>query len=137
VARGRASGRNRLNHLLERDVYFRQILHEEHFVGDVGRVDLALEEIDTDAVRERAGTLYDSVQRILQLPEWTELYPGHYAGSVCGRGIDGKPVSTVGRERRKSRALQLSRADFLIYQTTDLPPLPADFHAIKRSNLGL
>jgi hypothetical protein len=50
--------------------------------------------------------------------------------------MDGKPISTIGRERRANPALQLSRDAFVAFQTQNLPPLPADFQTIKRRNLG-
>lgn len=106
------------------------------FVGDVGRVDLALAESSVEAVAHRAAELYQSLQRLLRLDDTIEIYPGHYAGSVCGRGLDGKPVSTIGRERRYNPALQMSLDEFTAFQTTNLPPLPANFEAIKRRNLG-
>lgn len=106
------------------------------FVGDVGRVDLALNDIPTDAIRERAQQLHDSLDKLLGLPDYVEVYPGHYAGSVCGRGMDGKTISTIGRERRSNKALQLSGQEFAAFQTEPLPVLPADFHTIKRRNLG-
>jgi len=106
------------------------------FVGDVGRVDLALDVPPPEAIRACALALHESLQRLAALPDWTEVYPGHYAGSVCGRGMDGKPVSTIGWERRRNRALQLSAEAFVQFQTENLPPLPADFSAIKRRNLG-
>ncbi len=105
------------------------------FVGDVGRVDLTLDTPPAEEVRARALQLHRSVHRLLALPDWTEVYPGHYAGSVCGRGMDGKPISTIGRERRANPALQLSEEGFVTFQTQNLPPLPADFQAIKRRNL--
>ena len=82
-------------------------------------------------------TLHQSLQRLLALPDWIEVYPGHYAGSVCGRGMDGKTITTIGRERRTNEALRLSPAEFVAFQTSSLPALPDDFHAIKRHNLGL
>ncbi len=106
------------------------------FVGDVGRVDLALDAPPAAEIRNRAIQLHQSLQRLLALPDWTEVYPAHYAGSVCGRGMDGKPISTVGRERRANPALQLSDEGFVTFQTQNLPPLPADFQTIKRHNLG-
>ena len=106
------------------------------FVGDVGRVDLALDDVPPGVVAARAGQLYQSLQRLLALPDWTEIYPGHYAGSVCGRGMDGKPISTIGWERRRNPALQLSAEAFATFQTENLPPLPTDFHTIKQYNLG-
>ncbi len=77
----------------------------------------------------------DAVQ-LLGLPDETEVYPGHYAGSSCGRGMDGKAISTIGREIRTNRALSLDLEDFVAFQLSDVPPLPDDFDHIKRANLG-
>ncbi len=107
------------------------------FVGDVGRVDLALDTPPPEEIRGRALQLHRSLERLLALSDWTEVYPGHFAGSVCGRGMDGKPISTIGRERRANPALQLSEDEFVTFQTQSMPPLPADFQAIKRRNLGV
>lgn len=79
---------------------------------------------------------YDSLQRLLELPDWVEVYPGHYAGSVCSRGMDGKTITTNGRERRENQVLQLSLEEFVRFQTEDTRSLPADFRAIKRRNAG-
>lgn len=106
------------------------------FVGDVGRVDLASESLAAEDLRERAGRLYRSLQRLLSLPDWTEVYPAHYAGSVCGRGMDGKTITTIGRERRENPALKMPEEAFLRFQAENLPPLPEDFQAIKSANLG-
>lgn len=106
------------------------------FVGDAGRVDLTLNNPSNDDTVTRAHKLYASLQKLLQLPEWTEIYPGHYAGSTCGKGMDGKPVSTIGRERKKNKALQLSEEEFIKHITQNLPPPPEDFQAIKRKNMA-
>jgi hydroxyacylglutathione hydrolase len=106
------------------------------FVGDVGRVDLALSELDEDELRARAKTLHASLQRLLELPDETEIYPGHFAGSTCGRGMDGKTISTIGRERRTSQALNYDLEGFVDYQLSSAPPLPEDFDRIKRANLA-
>jgi hydroxyacylglutathione hydrolase len=106
------------------------------FVGDVGRVDLALQEVDDAALRDRARRLHASLQKLLELPAETEIYPGHYSGSTCGRGMDGKAISTIGRERRTNRALSLNVEDFVDYQLSSLPPLPDDFVSIKRTNVS-
>lgn len=92
------------------------------FVGDVGRVDLALQDVDDDELRDRASRLHSSLQKLLELSLETEVYPGHYAGSTCGRGMDGKTISTIGRERRSNRALHLSLDEFIEFQLSDLPP---------------
>lgn len=106
------------------------------FVGDVGRVDLALSELDEHQLRSRAEALHASLQRLLELPDETEIYPGHYAGSTCGRGMDGKTISTIGRERRTNPALNLDLEAFVDYQVANAPPLPTDFDRIKRANLA-
>jgi glyoxylase-like metal-dependent hydrolase (beta-lactamase superfamily II) len=107
------------------------------FVGDVGRVDLALQVADLPTLRQRAEELYVSLRRLLELPDHTEIYPGHFTGSSCGRQMDGKPVSTIGRERRMSRPLQLDRPAFVRFLHENIPPLPDGFHAIKQANLGI
>lgn len=106
------------------------------FVGDVGRVDLALDDAAPQEIESRADRLHHSLQRLLELPDWVEVYPGHYAGSVCGRGMDGKTISTIGRERRENPALQLTPAAFVDFQVENVPPLPPDFRAIKQRNRG-
>ena len=107
------------------------------FVGDVGRVDLALSEIDESELRGRARRLHSSLHQLAALPSETEVYPGHYAGSMCGRGMDGKTISTIGRERRTNRALGLDVDDFVESQLSSIPPLPEDFLSIKRTNVGI
>lgn len=106
------------------------------FIGDVGRVDLSFDDIPAALMEERSLQLHDSLQRLLKLPDWIEIYPGHYAGSVCGRGMDGKTISTIGRERRMNPVLKLSRESFVRFQLENLPPIPDDFHAIKNQNAG-
>lgn len=106
------------------------------FVGDVGRVDLALTDVDEPELRARAKVLFESLQRLLSLRDDIEVYPGHYAGSTCGRGMDGKTISTIGRERRHNPALQLDPDAFVEFQLTSQPPLPEDFHRIKQANVG-
>lgn len=104
------------------------------FVGDVGRVDLTHTAGGDTAIEIRARELHTSLQRLLELNDHVEVYPGHYAGSVCGRGMDGKPSSTIGRERRKNEALNLDVESFVEFQLANVPPLPQDFHAIREAN---
>ncbi len=107
------------------------------FVHDAGRVDLALQEVSNEEVTRRARSLYDSLQKLLALPDYVEVWPGHYSGSVCGRFLEGKPASTIGFERRFNPVLQMSADEFVEFQLGNLPPLPDDFLAIKRRNIGL
>lgn len=106
------------------------------FVGDVGRVDLAMEEIDDGEIERRARKLHASLQRLLGLEDHVEIYPGHYAGSTCGRGMDGKPMSSIGRERRFNEPLSLDEDAFVSFQLESIPPLPQDFEIIKRRNIA-
>jgi len=108
------------------------------FVGDVGRVDLSLKTNSID-VREKAKKLYDSLfNKLLKLPDYIEIYPGHYSGSLCGKSLDGKPSSTIGREKRFNHTLQFSSDEdaFIKLMMTDAPPPPL-YRKIKRKNLGL
>jgi len=98
------------------------------FVGDVGRPDFA--------GQEGAGTLFDSLQReIVPLPDNTEVYPGHLAGSLCGRSLSDATMSTITNEKRTNPALQIGdRAAFVTFLTADLPPEPPDFRRIVELN---
>ena len=79
-------------------------------VGDAGRPDLHAHGDRT--VEEMARTLYRSLtERLLALPDHLVLYPAHYSGSVCGRGLSANPASTIGFERRHNPALQHSSED--------------------------
>ena len=101
------------------------------FVGAVGRPDLAGRE------HEMAGTLHDTLHtRILSLPPEIEIYPGHTAGSVCGAGLSGKPVSTLAFETRWNPMLSLDRAKFIEALTTEIPPRPAELDKWVAANLG-
>jgi hydroxyacylglutathione hydrolase len=74
-------------------------------VGDAGRPDLHAHGELT--VEEMARSLYRSLTaRLLTLPDHLLLYPAHYSGSVCGRGLSGHPASTIGFERRHNAALR-------------------------------
>jgi hydroxyacylglutathione hydrolase len=93
-------------------------------VGDAGRPDLHAH--GEDSVEEMARWLYRSLtERLLSLPDHLLLYPAHYSGSVCGRGLSGHPASTIGFERRHNRALQHdSEEAFVEALVRDIPPAP-------------
>ena len=70
------------------------------FVGDVGRPDLLGEE----AQQQLAHELYRSVfEKLPALPDFTEIFPAHGAGSLCGKAIGSRHSSTIGYERRSTR----------------------------------
>jgi glyoxylase-like metal-dependent hydrolase (beta-lactamase superfamily II) len=103
-------------------------------VGDAGRPDLHAH--GDRSAEEMARTLYRSLtERLLSLPNDLLLYPAHYAGSVCGRGLSGNPASTIGFERRHNAALQFSSEDeFVAALTKDIPPAPEEQAAIVAAN---
>ena len=103
-------------------------------VGDAGRPDLHAH--GKGSVEEMARVLYRSLSdRLLTLPDHVLLYPGHYSGSVCGRGLSSNPISTVGFERRHNPALQLgSEDDFVEALIRDIPPAPERQAAIVAAN---
>ena len=103
-------------------------------VGDAGRPDLHAHGEHT--VEQMARTLYRSLtERLLTLPDHLVLYPSHYSGSVCGRGLSANPISTIGFERRHNPALQLGDEDaFVQALVTDIPPAPEQQAAIVAAN---
>jgi len=98
------------------------------FVGDTGRPDL-----DGDAEQ-----LYSSIhEKLLTLDDSLEVFPTHYAGSVCGKTLSPKPSSTIGFERRFNPSLQFKRKEeFVQFVTENLPVQPPRFHEVRRFNLG-
>jgi glyoxylase-like metal-dependent hydrolase (beta-lactamase superfamily II) len=103
-------------------------------VGDAGRPDLHAHGEHT--ADEMARSLYRSLtERLLTLPDHLALYPAHYSGSVCGRGLSANPISTVGFERRHNRALRFDSEDaFADALTHDIPPAPEQQAAIIAAN---
>jgi hydroxyacylglutathione hydrolase len=109
-------------------------------VGDAGRPDLHAGGERT--VEEMARALYRSLtDRLLALPDHLLLYPAHYSGSVCARGLSGNPSSTIGFERRHNHALGFDSEDeFVAALVEDIPPAPehgAEIVAANRSGRPL
>ena len=101
------------------------------FVGDVGRPDLFPSVAD-----ELASRLYDSLfGKLLDLPDFCEVYPAHGAGSLCGRAIAAKRTSTIGYERRYNAALQIcDRNKFIKSLMTNMPLAPDHFSRCSEIN---
>ena len=100
------------------------------FVGAVGRPDLP------GRARENAAQLYASLHdKLLTLPDDLEVYPGHFSGSVCGTGLSGKPMSTLGFEKRWNAMLSLDR-DAFIEALADVPPKPTEMERVLAFNRG-
>jgi glyoxylase-like metal-dependent hydrolase (beta-lactamase superfamily II)/rhodanese-related sulfurtransferase len=105
------------------------------FIGDVGRPDLLGAKMPAG---ELAGMLYDSLHdKLLALPDSVAVWPGHGAGSLCGRNIGSETSSTIGQQRRFNYALQtMSRDEFVRMMTADLPEAPAYFGRDVETNRG-
>jgi hydroxyacylglutathione hydrolase len=103
-------------------------------VGDAGRPDLHAHGEHT--AEQMARSLYRSItERLLTLPDHLLLYPAHYSGSVCGRGLSGHPASSIGFERRHNRALQHDSEDaFVEALVRDIPPAPPQQAEIVAAN---
>lgn len=102
------------------------------FVGDVGRPDLLGEE----AKKELAHQLYESVfKRLDELPDITEVFPAHGAGSLCGKAIGSRRSSTVGFERRFNPSLQEKPEEQWVENLLNEMPLsPPYFKRMKQVN---
>jgi hydroxyacylglutathione hydrolase len=100
-------------------------------IGDVGRPDLHM----AGDAHGQARLLHASLRRLLELPDYVVLYPGHYAGSVCGRGLSGNPVSSIGFERAHNPLLALTDPDaFADALVADMPPRPIEQEQIVAAN---
>jgi glyoxylase-like metal-dependent hydrolase (beta-lactamase superfamily II)/rhodanese-related sulfurtransferase len=102
------------------------------FVGDIGRPDLAGEDI----IEEQARNLYTSLyEKLAGLPDYLEVYPAHGQGSLCGKSLSGKMSSTLGYERRANPMLNFP--DFAAFKaevTKEFPIRPKSFSHIIETN---
>jgi hypothetical protein len=100
-------------------------------VGDLGRTELAV------SAEEGAKQLFRSVRRLKGLPDYVEVLPGAYAGSVCGRRLSGKPSSTIGFEKQHNQALMVAdEAEFVRFMVAEIPPAPPEAAKIRAANSG-
>ena len=100
-------------------------------VGDVGRTELAT------MPEAGARQLFGTIQQLKDLPEYLEIMPGAYAGSVCGRALSGKAVSTIGFERRFNRAFQINALEeFVEFMLQNIPVPPPNAAAVRALNQG-
>lgn len=96
-------------------------------VGDVGRPDFG----GGDAAAQ-----FDSVNRLLELPDWIAVFPGHFEG-LCGKGMCGRPSTTIGFERKFNPIAALGRSAFLSELTGGVPARPLNMVAIEATNRGV
>ncbi len=104
------------------------------FIGDVGRPDLMASVAVT--AEELGSMLFHSLhEKLLRLPDETLLYPGHGAGSMCGKNLSRDTVSTIGAQRKANYACQpMTRTDFVRLVASDQPEAPAYFPHDARLN---
>ena len=105
------------------------------FCGDVGRPDLIGSKGFT--AEQMGGMLYDSLhEKILTLPDETEVYPAHGAGSLCGKSLSSDTWSTIGTQRTTNYALQpMTKDEFVKIVASDQPQVPAYFPKSAERNL--
>jgi rhodanese-related sulfurtransferase len=103
------------------------------FVGDIGRPDLAGEEILSEQVHNLYSSLYE---KLGAYPDHLEVFPAHGMGSLCGRGMSFKTSSTLGFERQNNPMLQFkSFEDFKTEMTREFPARPKSFSHIIQTNM--
>ncbi len=96
-------------------------------VGDVGRPDFGGGD---------ASAQWESIGRLLRLPDWVAVFPGHFEGP-CGKGMCGRPSTTIGFERLFNGLARLDRAPFVESLTRGIPARPLNMVAIEATNRGV
>ena len=96
-------------------------------VGDVGRPDFGGGD---------ANLQYQSVTRLLRLPDWVAVFPGHFEGP-CGKGMCGRPSTTIGFERLFNPLARLEHDPFISTLADGVPARPLNMTAIEATNRGL
>lgn len=107
------------------------------FVGDVGRPDLLESAAGMEHVMEpSARTLYKTVEAFKSVPEYIQIWPGHGAGSACGKALGAVPETTVGYELRFNNSLKsaTSEDNFVKFILEGQPEPPMYFARMKRDN---
>jgi hydroxyacylglutathione hydrolase len=100
-------------------------------VGDLGRTELAMN------AEQGARDLFHSIQRLKALPDYVEILPGAFSGSVCGRSLSGKPTSTIGFELRFNKAFRIEdEAEFVAAMQADIPAPPPQADQMRKVNSG-
>lgn len=101
------------------------------FVGDAARPDLAV------GAEEGAEGLFHSLHRLLELGDGVEVYPGHVAGSLCGKSMSSKASTTIGFERRFNPMLRFDAVDAFVAESAAISaPKPPNLGRIVALNRG-
>jgi rhodanese-related sulfurtransferase len=101
------------------------------FVGDAARPDLAVGAV------EGAEGLFHSLRRLLELPDGVEVFPGHVAGSLCGKAMSSRGSTTIGFERRFNPMASIAELDAFVAESADVSaPKPPNLARIVELNRG-
>jgi hydroxyacylglutathione hydrolase len=101
------------------------------FVGDAARPDLAV------GAAEGAEGLFHSLRRLAELPDPVSVYPGHVAGSLCGRAMSAQPSSTIGAERRSNPMLAIGELGRFVAESASVTaPRPPTVERCVALNRG-
>ncbi len=104
------------------------------FVGDVGRPDLLERAAHMAGTMELgARTLWRSLRSFDGEPDWLQIWPGHGAGSACGKGISAIPYSTLGYERRFNWAFAVPTEDAFVAAVLEGQPEPPSYFAMMKT----
>jgi hydroxyacylglutathione hydrolase len=107
------------------------------FVGDIGRPDLLEEAAGMIGTKDvGAKQMYQSISRFRELADYIQVWPGHGAGSACGKALGAVPSTTVGYEKVRNWALQYENNEpgFVKYLLEDQPEPPKYFAMMKKLN---
>lgn len=107
------------------------------FVGDIGRPDLLEEAAGLVGTKEiGAEQMFASLKKFVELPDYVQVWPGHGAGSACGKALGAVPSSTVGYEKIRNWAFQFGDdyEGFKNYLLSDQPEAPTYFAMMKKLN---
>lgn len=107
------------------------------FVGDIGRPDLLEKAAGMAGTQDKgAEQMYQSINLFANLPEFIQVWPGHGAGSACGKALGAVPSTTVGYEKKRNWAFSYgtNKAGFIDFLLTDQPEPPKYFAKMKELN---
>lgn len=106
------------------------------FVGDIGRPDLLEKSVQMEGTTEiGAKQMYQSIEGVKNLPDYIQIWPGHGAGSPCGKALGAIPMSTLGYEKINNWAFNVTdESKFVETLTSNQPAPPHHFAQMKKIN---
>ena len=106
------------------------------FVGDIGRPDLLEKSVQMEGSTEvSAKQMYQSIESVKDLPDYIQIWPGHGAGSPCGKALGAVPMSTLGYEKINNWAFNVTdESKFVETLTSNQPAPPHHFAQMKKIN---